>query len=1131
MKTIKKLSALLLILSICSFGKTWGQVDEGMYYLFFQADRIRPTSSDICKFTLTVTDSYNHTYQTFTKAHPWPNLWDKNEIVSFNSGVGDIESDLIQENRYLASRKISKLSAKTEKYWRNALTVCKPSSSHQNDILIDYSKTYIAERFTLYNPSIFDTYYSLTLYPRYINLFYFDEKGEHIPKNSEKTKHLLYNDEITIKASTGYHSNNYNWQYSYRSNNEKLNVSKAGSNGITFSGKDLFTEAEFVELAEAKTPIHIFIDCKTEQERQTMTLTPMMDAPHIIDVTANPPKCFNEGDGSITLTFDRQLYKHDANPLAHKGASQEKLYIAYKQHSEENIVLREDSILLQNQGLDSIAPGKFTATIRGLKAGNYDIGLYGMYITTSAFAVFPNPPSQDTINTYTEGKRHRTTVVIPNQTPLSISSYTVDSVNCHGGLDGKITVNMGGGGKKDYRGFLTQGSDTIKIISTQYYNPSLTFTELKAGNYTFTVEDNNGCRKDSNEFEIKQVFSVYEPNDSVYIFKDDIIIQEPRAKGASNGWIKIPYTGGAEPHRGRAIPIPDIITCKYKIIKSSLSDKIDTLYIYDIPAGRYSASIYDANYNAAFGMFKPVENYCACNESVTVTVTEPDLLQVKLSEYHYVTCHGDSDGKIKAVAKGGRPLENNIYKYKFEWFRYNSVSDSVALGQSDSIVHELMSGYYKVKVSDKYGTYVWSDVFHLEQPEPLTLSVQTLTGIHCSGELTGSLEATAAGGTPPYTYLWETNDTTSIISGLAEGNYVVGVRDSRYAENMEGHYCMTQSIGSILSPNPIELNASVRTLLCYNADDAEITLNVTGGVPPYTYLWENGSDKNLRTSLKSGTYSVTVSDSEGCFKNEEFVIENPKKIILDLGRKLTICKNQSLKLDANLDMPDLVYEWTNTKGRVLSNEATLNISEAGRYILTVTSSDGCIAEDEIQVHQSEDEVITDFIIPTTVAQGSKFYAVNITQSETDDFSWLFPDEVDVLEEEEDKTQLSFKETGTYTLGLTGAKGSCQVTVYKSIEVVDKNAIEEDESIEPFLKRFIVLPNPNDGNFDVIIELREESDFSLYLYNSFGNLVERKSLQKKTIDTQNYSLSGIEAGIYLLRFVSPHTTAILKVIIQ
>ncbi len=138
---------------------------------------------------------------------------------------------------------------------------------------------------------------------------------------------------------------------------------------------------------------------------------------------------------------------------------------------------------------------------------------------------------------------------------------------------------------------------------------------------------------------------------------------------------------------------------------------------------------------------------------------------------------------------------------------------------------------------------------------PLTLT-GTVANVTCNGMSNGSITTVTGGGQPPYTYLWSNSATTADISGLTAGIYTVTVTDFLSA-TITGSWTITE-------PAAIILSAVVRDELCPQASDGDINLTVTGGTPPYTYLWSNLALSEDIAGLTAGTYSVTVTDAAFC---------------------------------------------------------------------------------------------------------------------------------------------------------------------------------------------------------------------------------------------------------------------------
>ncbi len=131
-------------------------------------------------------------------------------------------------------------------------------------------------------------------------------------------------------------------------------------------------------------------------------------------------------------------------------------------------------------------------------------------------------------------------------------------------------------------------------------------------------------------------------------------------------------------------------------------------------------------------------------------------------------------------------------------------------------------------------------------PAPLIVTPVVLSDIGCFGGNDGSGSVSVSGGTTPYTYSWIGGGTNATESGLTAGTYTVNVTDL---------YGCTAST-SVIITQPLALSASMLN---------DSTVSVSGGTAPYTYLWTpSGATTGTATGLSAGTYTVLVTDINGC---------------------------------------------------------------------------------------------------------------------------------------------------------------------------------------------------------------------------------------------------------------------------
>ena len=118
----------------------------------------------------------------------------------------------------------------------------------------------------------------------------------------------------------------------------------------------------------------------------------------------------------------------------------------------------------------------------------------------------------------------------------------------------------------------------------------------------------------------------------------------------------------------------------------------------------------------------------------------------------------------------------------------------------------------------------------------------------CNGSSDGSATVSSAGGTAPYTYLWDDGQTTAMAGSLAAGNYTVTVTDANGCTE-------TQNV-TVLEPIVLSSTVSSMNALCNGSSDGSATVSSAGGTAPYTYLWDDGQTTAMAGSLAAGNYTV-----------------------------------------------------------------------------------------------------------------------------------------------------------------------------------------------------------------------------------------------------------------------------------
>jgi hypothetical protein len=317
----------------------------------------------------------------------------------------------------------------------------------------------------------------------------------------------------------------------------------------------------------------------------------------------------------------------------------------------------------------------------------------------------------------------------------------------------------------------------------------------------------------------------------------------------ANGQVDITVSGGVEPY-------------SYQWTNGATSQDLTGL-----AAGSYTVLVTDANQCSSMASYSLQENN-TLHIAFTVTPT---------------ACVGNNIGAIDITVTGGTA------PYSYLW----------ANGATTEDLSALASGIQRLTVTDANGCRATSIVNVFKQGFQVASQALPPT---CSGESNGSIALTP-NGVPPYTYLWSTGETASSISQLSNGLYSVTVTDNTGC---------SQSLNFFLSNPVITTLAMVTNPQCGTQGAFAINLIVSGGAAPYTYQWSNGATTEDISGLNSGTYTVTVTDANGCNKVVDVVVA---PVVVDWAclinppAKSPVCGSSGNALNTSVTNAD-AYSWT-----------------------------------------------------------------------------------------------------------------------------------------------------------------------------------------------------------------------------
>jgi len=285
-----------------------------------------------------------------------------------------------------------------------------------------------------------------------------------------------------------------------------------------------------------------------------------------------------------------------------------------------------------------------------------------------------------------------------------------------------------------------------------------------------------------------------------------------------------------------------------------------------------------------------------------------------------VRCFGENTGAISVVASLGLP------PYQFNW------SNGAGTGN----LTNLATGVYSLTTTDANGCTATAQ-FSLAQPDVISLFAD-IDSTSCTSS-TGNISVTVQGGTAPFGYSWNNGQNTPVVNNLNPGTYTVTISD-------ESGCSTEQSFTLAPGGAPVVDSSEVLPVTCSGENNGQITVDVNGGVPPYQFLWSNGSMGSLLGNLPAGNYTFTASGANGCVTTVQFSVTEPPLLVLSATLDSTSCTSSTGNISAAAQggTSPYTYLWSNGL-----NTPGLNNLPPGNYSVTATDSNGCTTSDDYNI--------------------------------------------------------------------------------------------------------------------------------------------------------------------------------------
>lgn len=514
-----------------------------------------------------------------------------------------------------------------------------------------------------------------------------------------------------------------------------------------------------------------------------------------------------------------------------------------------------------------------------------------------------------------------------------------------------------------------------------FSSSELLLTDLGAGTYELTVTDAAGCTFED-EYEIS------EPSP----FDAEFTVSTPGCN-LEDGEIQVEITGGEAGD-----------TYTFEWIDDLGVNVGNDQDLIGVGAGTYTLT---------------VENQNGCAETWEVSLSNPvgDVVSTVVHEH----CYDSHDGEIT--------LEITDVAEPFTVFW----SGPGGFTSNDQNIDGLTAGTYEYSIVGADGCATVGEAI-VESPSPITTAFET-TGV-CAGESTGSIATEIEGGEAPYTIQWSGPDgfvsQDENLSELAAGTYTATVEDAIG--------CVATFTAEVEESPEMVLTADVDNLSCFGEADGGISIDVTGGIPPFHVEWEGpegfAEEGETIENLSAGTYTAVVTDALQCTATLTVEVEEPEEILVEVVYESPGCSEENdsgtIMLFPSQGSGGFFVSWTGPDG-FTSQDFDLFGLEAGTYHFTVSDEAGCAVQDSVVLNDVVPMEVFTEMIPTTCFDSNDG---GITASITGGmaprvYSWTGPDGFTSAD-----SILTGLTPGTYVLTVEDSAG-CSLTAEVEVTAPDE----------------------------------------------------------------------------------------------
>ena len=639
------------------------------------------------------------------------------------------------------------------------------------------------------------------------------------------------------------------------------------------------------------------------------------------------------------------------------------------------------------------------------------------------------------------------------------ASSIFSGYQCVGDGFGTTVIKLEGAAKpitwqlKNSNGQVILTHNNTSQYSYQNYNEqfdtqnfTVTIPNLSTGTYTFTFTDGNACSEDL-------TFKIQRPEEiKASVIQNDSKLQLA-CYGDSDGEITFLASGGwTEPWDGNYVnpngwgdPYTFSLTKDGKTFSSG-----DVLRHFvngnqvgyktsftGLSAGSYSLIVRE---NVATNPYNSNTIYnCAKVFQQTFTISEPDEFTSSGSVTD-IDCNGNESGAIDLSVDGGTA------NYIYAWTKTGD--DSYSATTQD--LTDLSAGTYNVTITDASDCTTTNSFTIVEPTELIIADAGLSTEIACFGDngqirvdITQESVPATEDSTPEYTYVLYQGDSVVQTTTTSDLNYTFDAPAGTYkvrVTDASGCFKETTDI-TLTQPDPISISTNnTSNVSCNGGSDGLIDITISGGTTnnssSYIIEWIKENDSNFSanneeiSNLSSGTYTVTITDSNDCSVSDTFIISEPDELTSSGSITNIDCNgNENGAIDLSVDggTANYIYAWTKT-GDDSYSATTQDLTDlsAGTYNVTITDASDCTTTNSFTIVEPTELIIADAGLSTEIAcfGDNGLIRVNITQATVASYTYALYQGDSVVQTTtiSDLNYTFSAPAGTYEVRVTDANG-------------------------------------------------------------------------------------------------------------